>query len=301
METARSDSEINVQISTLPESRDGPLCGVIQVTVRISDLIGSSQVHGSVFEFLRNTALDARNYFSQDRAAYRQNQFGATLGGPAFRIKSLVLFGDYQGTRLTEGIDTGNIAVPSLAERSGDFSQNPLTGSVNGAYWASLLSSRLSQTVTAGEPYAQVFPQGQIPQSAWSAPVNGLLQYIPRPNAGTTLFATAAQAETLKDDKGALRADWTHNKGTLTAYYFLDNYSLDNPYPTGTGGASVPAFDASSNGRAQLASLAHSITFGGEALNELHLSYMRNNSATGQPRGGVGPSMASQGSSGSFR
>ena len=60
------------------------------------------------------------------------------------------------------------------------------------------------------------------------------------------------QAETLSDDKGALRADWTHGKGTLSAYYFLDGYSLLNPYPTGTGGASVPGFSATCNGLAQL-------------------------------------------------
>jgi hypothetical protein len=256
---------------------------------------GSSRVHGSAFEFLRNTSLDARNYFSQNRAAYRQNQFGATLGGPAYRVKSLVLFGDYQGTRLTEGIDTGNIAVPSLAERSGDFSQIPLTGAVSGPYWASLLSARLGRNVTAGEAYSQVFPDGQIPQSAWSAPARSLLQYIPAPNAGASLFSTAAEAQTLQDDKGSLRADWTHSKGTLTAYYFLDNYSLDNPYPAGTGGANVPGFDATSNGRAQLASLTDSSTPGSNTLNEIHVGYMRNDNAVGQPRGGVGPTLASQG------
>jgi len=259
---------------------------------------GSAHVHGSVFEFLRNTDLDARNYFSQERAAYRQNQFGATLGGTPFHSKAFTLFGDYQGTRLTEGIDTGNIAVPSIAERSGDFSQIPLTGSVSGPYWASLLSARLGRTVTAGEPYSQVFPNGQIPQSAWSVPARTLLQYIPRPNAAAALFATAAEAQTLQDDKGALRADWTHNKSTVTAYYFLDNYSLDNPYPTGTGGANVPGFDAASSGHAQLASLAHTVTFGASTLNEFHLSYMRNDNAVGQPRGGVGPSLASQGFTG---
>ncbi len=46
---------------------------------------GTAQWHGSAFEFLRNTALDARNYFSSDRAAFRQNQYGATVGGPVFR------------------------------------------------------------------------------------------------------------------------------------------------------------------------------------------------------------------------
>jgi len=255
---------------------------------------GTDKLHGSAFEFLRNTALDARNYFSQDRAAYRQNQFGATLGGPA-PWKSFHWFADYQGTRLTEGVDTGNIAVPSLAERTGDFSQNHLTGSVSGPYLASMLSTRLGRTVTAGEPYANVFPDGQIPQSAWPAPARALLSLIPAPTSGTSLFSTAAQAETLADNKGSLRGDWSHGKGNLTAYYFADHYALDNPYPTGTGGASVPGFDATSHGLAQLASLAHTVTFGASTLNESHLSFMRNANAVGQPKGGVGPSLASQG------
>jgi hypothetical protein len=259
---------------------------------------GTQQWHGSAFEFLRNTALDARNYFSDTRAAYRQNQFGATLGGAPFRAKNLALFADYQGTRLTEGIDTGNIAVPTLAERTGDFSQAPLTGSVSGPYIASLLSQRLGRTVTAGEAYSQVFPDGQIPQSAWSAPAQYLLSYIPQPNAGIALFETSREPETLTDDKGALRADWAHNNGTLTAYYFIDGYSLDNPYPTGTGGANVPGFDATSNGLAQLLSLAHSQTFGSATLNEFHLSYMRNANSVGQPKGGVGPSLVDQGFNG---
>jgi hypothetical protein len=264
--------------------------------VLVTTKIGTAQMHGSAFEFLRNTELDARNYFSQDRAAYRQNQFGGTLGGAPFH-KSVMLFGDYQGTRLTEGIDTGDISVPSAAERSGDFSQSPLTGSVSGNYWARLLSSRLGRTVTAGEPYTSVFPDGKIPQSAWSAPASYLLASIPQPNAGG-LFTTAAQAETLTDDKEAMRMDWSHGKGTLTGYYFLDNYSLDNPYPTGTGGASVPGFDATSDGRAQLVSVAHIMTFGNATLNEFHTSFMRNGNAVGQPRGGVGPSLAAQGFTG---
>jgi hypothetical protein len=258
---------------------------------------GTAQLHGSAFEFLRNTALDARNYFSQNRAAYRQNQFGATIGGSPFH-KSVALFADYQGTRLTQGIDTGDIAVPSTAERSGDFSQNPFTGSVSGPYLASILSAATGQTVAAGEPYSQVFPTGQIPQSAWSAPAKSLLSSIPTPNAGTSVFETSDQAETLQDNKGALRLDWTHGKGALSAYYFLDGYSLLNPYPTGTGGASVPGFSATSSGLAQLLALAHTQTFGNNALNEFHLSYMRNANSVGQPVGGVGPSLASQGFSG---
>jgi hypothetical protein len=109
------------------------------------------------------------------------------------------------------------------------------------------------------------------------------------------VFDTATAAESLGDNKGGLRADWTHGRSALTGYYFLDNYSLDNPYPTGTGGANVPGFDATSNGSAQLVSLEHTMTFGAAMLNEAHLSYMRNANSVGQPRGGVGPTLAAQG------
>ena len=266
---------------------------------------GAAQLHGSAFEFLRNTALDARNYFSSDRAAYRQNQFGGALGGEPFH-RGVKLFADYQGTRLTEGIDTGNIAVPTASERTGQFAATDLTGCVSGAYLASLLSQKLGATIQANDPYSSasinctagrspVFASSTIPQSAWSAPAKSLLQYIPTENSGSGTFSTAAQAETLTDDKGALRMDWTHGKGTLTAYYFQDGYSLLNPYPTGTGGSSVPGFAATSAGRAQLATLTHTLPVSAAALNELHLSYMRNANAVGQPKGGVGPSLASQG------
>ena len=272
--------------------------------VLVTTKAGQTLWHGSAFEFLRNTDLDARNYFSDQRAAYRQNQFGGTLGGTPF-AKTVALFGDYQGTRLTEGIDTGDIAVPSLGERGGDFSQAPLTGCVSGAYLAGLLGPG----VQAGDPYspqavncttgrAPVFANGKIPESLWSAPAKYLLSSIPQANVGTALFETAGQAETLQDDKGALRGDWTHGKATATGYYFFDQYALDNPYPTGTGGASVPGFDATSNGRAQLVSLAHVMTFGNAALNELHASFMRNDNSVGQPKGGVGPTLASQGFAG---
>jgi len=83
---------------------------------------GTNAFHGDVFEFLRNTDLDARNYFSPTRGAFEQNQFGGTLGGPIRRSK-IFFFGDYQGTRSTQGVDTGNIPVPSMQDRTtGNFS-----------------------------------------------------------------------------------------------------------------------------------------------------------------------------------
>jgi hypothetical protein len=287
---------------------------------------GTSVLHGDAFEFLRNTSLDARSFFSPTRGLFDQNQFGGTLGGPIHKNK-LFFFADYQGTRLTEGIDTGLISVPSLQERSGNFSDlvttanpnpfvttdasgNVVPTSVSGPYWANLLSQELGYPVSAGEFYyvpgctnsaACVFPAINgatgpvIPQSAWSAPAKSLLQYIPQPNVGTNFFSTSAYNETLRDDKGAYRLDADSRWGLISGYYFIDNWSEDNPYPVAQSGASVPGFNALYLGQAQLISLGDTKMFGSTAVNEFHFSYMRDNNNLGKPVGGVGTSLASQG------
>ena len=266
---------------------------------------GTNQFHGSAFDFLRNTDLDSRNYFSSERAKYGRNQFGGTLGGP-LRKDKLFFFSDYQGTRMVRGIDTGLISVPSAANRAGDFSDiaSSLTGTVNGQYWADQLSRKLGYTVYPGEAYYTpgcvssadcVLPNARIPQGAWSAPSKSLLPYVPTPNQGANLFSTSAYNQTLRDDKGALRLDTNTAWGSLSAYYFLDDYRFDNPYPTAQGGASVPGFNAISLGRTQLINLGFTRILGPNTINEFHFSYIRDANNIGQPVGGVGPSLASQG------
>ncbi len=101
---------------------------VINATIRS----GTNQFRGVLWEFLRNDALDARNFFDNGKSPYRQNQFGGTLGGPIVRNKTF-FFVNYEGTRIVRGL-TSNTSVPSAALRAGDFSalgttiQNPLTG-----------------------------------------------------------------------------------------------------------------------------------------------------------------------------
>ena len=114
-------------------------------------------------------------------------------------------------------------------------------------------------------------PNARIPDRAWSTPSISLLPYVPKPNQGDNTFSTSANNQTLRDDKGAMRVDGNTRWGALSAYYFSDDYRLDNPYPTGQGGANVPGFNAVSLGRAQLASLSLSSTFGPAAMNELRL------------------------------
>jgi carboxypeptidase family protein len=253
---------------------------------------GTRHFHGNAFEFFRNTGLDARGYFDPTRSAFNQNQFGGAIGGP-IKLDKIFFFTDYQGTRATQGVSTGNISVPNVAQRNGNF--DDLTGSVSGQYLASLLTQELGRTVISGETYSDVFPNGNIPQRVWSAPAKNLLQYIPAPNVGSDQFSTSAYSQTVRDDKGSVRLDGNSRFGQVSAYYFIDDYSLDNPYPGSVAGASIPGFDALYIGRAQLLSIGDTKVIGANTVNEFHVGYLRNANIIGQPKGGLGVSLASQG------
>src|SRR5438067_9088295 len=86
---------------------------------------GTNQVHGGVYEFIRNDKLDAVNYFNQGKQPFKRNQFGAFVGGPIHKNRTF-LFGDYQGSRLRASNPFFS-TVPTIAERGGDFSDR-LTG-----------------------------------------------------------------------------------------------------------------------------------------------------------------------------
>jgi len=262
---------------------------------------GANAFHGSAFEFLRNTALDAKSYFSSERSVFQQNQYGGTLGGP-IRQNKLFFFADYQGQHTKQGQDTGVVAVPFLANRSGNFSDSPVfTGRVNGPFLAQTLSNALGYQVTPGELFSSVFPGNVIPQSAFALPATRMLQYIPSPNTGANDFESASHALTIHDEKAAGRIDWNSNhSGNFSFYYFYDKYNLDNPFPSTFGGATVPnpnggAFDATSSGLDQLFVLSNTKTFGSTLVNEARVSATRLNNNLGVPQGGVGTTLAQQG------
>ncbi len=289
--TLDSIAELKVLTNDFDAKLGNQSGGQIQVTTRS----GGEHVHGTLYDYFRNTALDARSYFSQERAPFHQNQFGGTLGGPVPH-SGWKYFADYQGTRQTQGIDTGAVAVPTQANRNGEFGDSSsLTGTVSGGAWAQTLSGRLGYPVAAGEPYTQVFPNGTIPRSAWSAPAKALLKFIPEPNLGKNTFGSSRYAQTLRDDKGALRLDRNSRAGQLMLYGFTDDYNLLNPYPTAQGGANVPGFSARNEGRAQLYAVNLASTLDSQTVNTAHMSLMRNAAMAGQPVGGQGISLASQG------
>jgi hypothetical protein len=254
-----SIAEFRIISSNADAEYGGYSGGLINVVTKS----GGDKFHGSAFEFLRNTNLDARGYFSPERSTFQQNQYGGTFGGPIKKSK-IFFFGDYQGQRTVEGIETGIVSVPSLLNRTGNFSDSAssLTGKVNGASLAQTLSGRLGYQVNNGESFYApgctsntlcVFPNAIIPQTGFGLPATKMLQFIPSPNVGSNQFSSGAEKRRTNDDKGSVRVDADNTKyGTLSAYYFIDRYNLDDPYPVGFGGATVPgpsgAYDALSNG-----------------------------------------------------
>lgn len=267
---------------------------------------GTNNFHGNAFEFLRNTAFDAKNYFSAPDSptpVYRQNQFGGTFGGPIKKDKTFI-FVDYQGTRQTQA-PTQTAAVPSSANLTGNFADSAasMTGSVGGPFFANLLSQRLGYPVSNGEPYyfsgcnntQCVFPNALIPQSAWSPVAVSMVKLglIPQPNINNPNFnfVSSQYAQILTDNKGGIRIDQNTRYGTLFGYYFIDDYLLNSPYPS--GGATVPAqnfaYTGVTAGRAQLANLGLTNSFGPYQVNEFRFSYVRNTLALATPTGGVGP------------
>jgi hypothetical protein len=192
--------------------------------------------------------------------------------------------------------------VPSLANRGGNFSDSPaFSGKVNGPFLAQTLSNLLGYRVTPGEPFSTVFPRNVIPQSAFAIPATKMLQYIPSPNIGAHSFESTSEALTVHDEKAAGRIDWNPDKsGNFSFYYFYDKYNLDNPYPSGFGGATVPnpnggAFNATSSGLDQLFVISNTKTFGSTLVNEARLSATRLNNNLGVPQGGVGTTLGQQG------
>jgi Carboxypeptidase regulatory-like domain len=285
---------------------------------------GTNGFHGAAFNFLRNTDFDAANYFAEGtRGDFKQNQFGGTIGGPIKKDK-IFFFGDYQGNKQILG-QTQSFAVPTAQDRMGNLMDEAgaLTGTVVGTSappspgypfggWAYHLSQVLGYPVYApgstqfpnGEPYytpgcasntACVFPNAVIPTTAWSPVAAATLQYIPPPNANLSSganYQASSYNQHLTDNKFGIRLDTNTHYGTLFGYYFFDQFSVTTPYAQGI---TLPGFDSSVEGRAQMVNLGLTTTINNSTINDVRLVYLRDRYFGGIPIGGTGVPLSSLG------
>jgi hypothetical protein len=282
---------------------------------------GTNQWHGNLFEFLRNTNLDAKNYFDvANRGAYHQNQFGGTFGGPVIRDK-VFFFADYQGNRVIQAVPQTIAGAPSAATEAGDFSGiassfDPLVNgvatptTVNGTAFAAQLTQQLNQSVTAGEPYyfpgctsasQCVFPNAQLPTAAFSPISSKLLAYIlpaaqgTISSSGTGIYSTSSGQINLSDNKFSGRIDYNSGfAGLLSAYYYFDRYNRIDPYWPGNSPV-YPGFSIDGKGQTHNVNIGSSKTIGASSVNEFRLGYFRLDTTLNQPLGGKQTTLADLG------
>jgi hypothetical protein len=176
---------------------------------------GTNQFHGTLFEFLRNNDVDARNFFLANKIPLKRNQFGGTIGGPIWKDK-IFFFADYQGTRLRQGTAFSNV-VPSVAERGGNFSQ--------------LLPKAITDPLSHAPFPGDIIPANRIAPQALT-----LLQYMPLPNVqqGATSRSVFSTATPINQDEGDMRLDAhaTDKDFLMGRYSIANNVEFNpNPYP----------------------------------------------------------------------
>jgi hypothetical protein len=174
---------------------------------------GTNQFHGTGFEFLQNSVLNANNYFNNKNSAgrpfYSRNQFGGALGGPIWKSKRLFFFGSYEGLRQGSPAAQTN-TVPTALQRQGDFSQ---TFNPNGALQI-IYDPFTTQPNGQGGFVRTAFPGNMIPQSRFDPVGAKVLSLYPQPNhPGTGITQSNNWFGTGKNitsnNHYDVRADWT--------------------------------------------------------------------------------------------
>jgi hypothetical protein len=219
---------------------------------------GSNDFHGSAFEFHRNAAFDARNFFapaSEPKPKYIRNQFGGSLGGPMIHNRTF-FFADYEGTRSREGI-TRITNVPTALERAGNFSQslfgvpkNPFTG--------------------------MPFDNGIIPDFFIHPIGRAIAALYPLPNRNEP-FQNFVSSPILRDDNDSFDARVDHHlndRADLVFRYSFGDRDLFEPF-TGSSLSLVPGFGDTVNRRSQNAMAALTFLITPNLVNESRVAFSR--------------------------
>jgi outer membrane receptor protein involved in Fe transport len=221
--------------------------GVISVALKN----GTNQFHGSLFEFLRNDALDARGFFDQSVPKLKRHQFGGVLAGPILKERTFFLL-NYEGLRNREE-QTRITRVPTDQEREGIFSapiRNPFTG--------------------------QPFLNNTIPNERLSPVALKTLNLIPRANRNAALnFITLVPLSSNNDSLIAKVDHRFSQSDSLTARFLLSDFSGSNPARS----TPLPGFGALRRGRKQQWSLTHTHIFSSSLVNEARFGFVRDNFA----------------------
>jgi hypothetical protein len=191
---------------------------------------GTNSLHGSLFDFLRNDIVNARNFFQASVTPLHWNQFGGTLGGPIRRDKTF-FFASYQGFRESTDNYVNSVVVPSAAQRGGNF-------------------SALASSKWPTDPHtSKAFPGGIIPSSRLDPVAQKFLStFVPLPNNADGTYSTSAPAP-VNDDQGILRIDHQLSAmNRLSGTLFIDRSNTLSPFGTGS---QIPNYASSTTAYSQ--------------------------------------------------
>ncbi|MGH9914802.1 MAG: TonB-dependent receptor domain-containing protein, partial [Pyrinomonadaceae bacterium] len=239
---------------------------------------GSNEFHGAIFEFFRNDALNANDFFrntaGQGKGALKQNQYGFTLGGPILKDK-LLFFGSYQGTRQINGVGTGstsNIFSPAFTDDRSRASLGALFAGQTGVSGGVAIAPDGSNI--SGQAFALLnlkLPNGQFliptPQTINSAQPFAL--------QGFSAFSVPSSFD---EDQFLINLDYLQTTNSkIAGRFFFANSDQDVPLPAANlGGPTSPGFPVLTGNRLRNFSVAHTYTFSPSLINQAEFGFFRN-------------------------
>ncbi|HVX67460.1 MAG TPA: carboxypeptidase regulatory-like domain-containing protein [Bryobacteraceae bacterium] len=246
--------EFRILTETAPAEYGGSSGATTTVVTRS----GSNALHGDVYEFLRNDKLDSRNFFSEQVEPLKQNQFGATAGGPIRRNRDF-FFAYYEGFRNRQGI-TKAATVPTAAQREGDFS--------------GLTDPQSGQPVPLINYFTgQPFPGNRIPESMMNPVAKSLLKYYPEGNLSPSLYSST-EIMTNRSDQGGGKLDHVFSERDQASLRYAYNTG-SNVNPLSIKGADVPGFPVGDDLATHSVNLSETHSFGATMVNSLRAAYFR--------------------------
>jgi Carboxypeptidase regulatory-like domain len=249
---------------------------------------GGNAFHGTAFEFLRNEAINANDFFlnqaGQPRPVLKQNQFGIALGGPIKKDK-LLFFGSYQGTRQTNGIAAGqsriactaSLVEPPLTNDRSPSQLGNMFGGMTGAQGGLAVKPDGSNI----NPSALALLNLKLPDGAFLIPTPQTVSSAkPFAQQGFSVFTAPCH---FNEDQFATNADYLpRSNSRFSARFFLANDDQTVTFP-GNGlnpTGNIPGFPSPGDSEFRVLSISHSYTFHNSWLNDARLGYVRTRTST---------------------
>ncbi|MDQ2833970.1 MAG: carboxypeptidase regulatory-like domain-containing protein [Acidobacteriota bacterium] len=259
--------QFQVISSGVPANYDG------QGIINLSYKSGTNQFHGTIFENIRNTAFDAPGFGNKKAPVEHQNEYGATLGGPIIRDR-IFFFGSYDGYKITSGNTPVFRSIPTVAERTGDFSA-----------FAPIYDPRTTKLNSAGILTRQQFPGNQVPvlskvaqalQASLPTPQNGNIQnnYSNTFTNGNSQYVYLAKIDAKLTNKDRVSGLFQSGKSTPLSY----GDPLPVPYSSARASASTW----------YIGEITETHVFTPNLLNYLGANLVRNESSVTNPTAGGG-------------